>query len=302
MAGTLRGLGRRNPSSPPDRASRLRPQGLALLSSALRRRVIPSAARSIALVLLLPCSLLAQSATTPPAPTGAAALEQALSAAGGLKALLAIQDFTATGTITYYWGGNQVQAPAKLFGRAPDQFRLDSSLPQGTRSYAVSHGAGALKDTGGNVIPIPFHNTINVGVLSFPFFPILARLNDPGVAFTDLGMGPNPSGSGQLHLIQTQKQFAAKADPAAVLSNLTTTVFYLDATTNLPVGISDSTHPVETATKNYPHWVYYGNYTSVGGVQVPMLIREAVGGQTVWELRLSSIQFNAGLTDANFTM
>ncbi len=38
-------------------------------------------------------------------PQAVATFNQSLNAAGGVQALGTVSDFTATGTITYYWGG-----------------------------------------------------------------------------------------------------------------------------------------------------------------------------------------------------
>ena len=68
--------------------------------------------------------------------SGAAILTQSLNVSGvGLNASLA---FTANGSITYYWGGEQVQGSATLRARGHDQFRLDANLPEGTRSSCAT--------------------------------------------------------------------------------------------------------------------------------------------------------------------
>lgn len=80
---------------------------------------------------------------------------QALAAAGGLQNLSVLQDYTAKGQITYYWAGKEVQGAVTLRGRGLDQFRLDANLPEGARSWAVSHGMGKLLSTDGTEKPIP---------------------------------------------------------------------------------------------------------------------------------------------------
>jgi len=37
-------------------------------------------------------------------------------------------------------------------------------------------------------------------------------------------------------------------------------------------------------------------------VAVPTVVREKVGGQTIWEFHLSDINFNSNLTDADFSL
>jgi hypothetical protein len=83
-------------------------------------------------------------------------LQESLTATGGMNVVQQIQDFVATGSITFYWGGKQVQGRATIRVRGGDQFRLDASLPGGTRSWLVSHGGGALKDTDGTITIEPW--------------------------------------------------------------------------------------------------------------------------------------------------
>lgn len=241
-------------------------------------------------------------AQTVTAPSQAATvLTQALNAGGGPQALGPIQDFSVTGTITYFWAGEPGQGSATVLGRAPDQFRLDANLPQGIRSYVVSHGVGSLKDPTGTVTLIPYHNTINVGVLTFPYLGIEARLNDPTSLFTDLGLVATDAGS-QLHKAVVQRQFSPQSDPDGSVSQLTVTDYFLDPQTNLVSKVIDMTHPDETMTRSYPHEIDFQNYAIVNGVNVPMLVTEKVDGQTTWQLQLTSISFNVGLTDANFVL
>jgi hypothetical protein len=210
-------------------------------------------------------------------------------------------DFTATGTITYFWGGEKVQGDAILRGRGYDQFRLDAKLTAGTRSYAVSHNVGALKDSSGKVNSIPGHNALDIGVLTFPFPTILARLNNSATTVTDMGLATDDTGA-QLHQVRIQTVFSAQADPDGDLGKLTVMDCFVDPTTKLLAKTVDSTHPVENELVSYPREVDYVDYQILNGVNVPTTVREKVGGQTVWELHVSSISFNTGLTDSDFVL
>ena len=210
-------------------------------------------------------------------------------------------DFTASGTITYFWAGEKVQGAATVRGRGVDQFRLDASLPEGTRSYAVSHGVGALKGSDGTLSAIPYHNTLNIGVLTFPFPTILARLNNLATTITDMGLVTDAAGA-TLHQVRVQAQFSSQTDPDGILGNLTVTDYFVDPTTILLAKTIDSTHPVETLSVSYPHEVDYESYQVLNGVNVPSTVREKVAGQTIWELHITGVSFNTGLTDSVFAL
>ncbi len=258
----------------------------------------------VLLVALLPAvSALAQTVAPAPSssPQAIQTLQQALTAAGGAQAIGSIQDFSATGTITYFWAGEQVQGSATVLARGFDQFRLDAVIPDGTRTYAVSHGTGSLKNTDGTVTAIPYHNTINVGILTFPYLGIAARLNDSSTAIADDGLAAT-DGAVSLHKVETQRQVSTQDDPQGDISKLTVTDYYIDPTANLVMKVIDMTHPDETMTRSYPHEIDFANYTAVKGVNVPMLITEKVDGNATWQLQLTSVSFNVGLTDANFVL
>jgi len=220
----------------------------------------------------------------------------------------AIQDFVATGTITYFWAGEAVPGPATLRGRAPDQFRLDADLPDsaacvgcpGTRSYVINHGWGVLKGPDRTLARLPFHNTVNIGILSFPYPTIAALVADPSTFINYLGAA---SLNGRpVYRIRMQRRLAATTDPDGALSSLCTTDYFVDAQSSLILRTLDLTHPDETPLRSYAHEVEFDGYSSVNGIQFPRVVREKVDGQTIWEVQLSTISFNVGLTDADFVL
>ncbi len=235
-------------------------------------------------------------------PQAIAIISQSLVAVGGTALLATLQDFTATGTVTFFWAGQPAPGPATVLGRGTTEFRLDANLTAGMRSYAVMYGTGALKDTTGAVTPIPLHDTINIGVLSFPCWGLAAALADPTVAISYMGSVGNGSG-GQLYQVRLQRQFTSAADPTGILTSLCVTDYFFDSQTYLLAKTVDQTHPVETWLENYSHEIDFSNYaTAATGVNVPMLAQELVGGQMTWQVQLSGINFNTGLTDANFQL
>ena len=263
----------------------------------MRTRVV------VAILLVVSVCTLARAQSSGPArqASALAVLTQAIGAAGGVAAVGSIRDFTASGTITYFWAGQQVQAPATVRGRGFDQFRLDAAMPEGTRSWAVSHGQGVLREPGGRITQIPYHNAINLGSLTFPYIKVSTILGDSMVALSDLGVVAADDG-GQLRQVRMQRVFGSQADPDGTLSKLTITDYCLDATTKLLMRVVDSTHPVETFSRSFKHELDFENYSNQNGLAIPMLIREKIEGQATWELQLNSVAFNTGLTDSDFVI
>src|SRR5438128_1552422 len=170
-------------------------------------------------------------------PQAVSLLTQSVNAAFGSTGLSTYRDFTATGTITYFWAGDQVLGSATVKGRGPAEFRIDASLPMGTRSYAVNYGVGALKDTDGTLKPIPFHNTVNVGVLSFPYPTIAAALSN---ALTSMVMVGTTTVNGRAaYQVRVQQTFSSTQDPDSTLAKLCVTDYFLDSQSLLIVMFQD---------------------------------------------------------------
>ena len=120
-------------------------------------------------------------------------------------------------------------------------------------------------------------------------------------AITDLGLVSSSSAT-QLHQVHVQRGFPAAQDPNGTLAGWCVTDYFLDPQTNLVVQVIDQTHAVGDPTQSFPHEIDLGKYTPVNGLAVPMTVTEKIEGQTIWQLQLASVTFNAGLTDADFTL
>ena len=231
-------------------------------------------------------------------PQAVGILSQALSAAGGVAPLSAIQDFTASGTITYYWAGKEVQGSVTTRGRGTGQFRLDASLPNGVRSWAVNNGTGSVKEVDGTTTPIQYHNTINFGSLTFPFKYLVTALQDTSTSISYLGLVTTDGR--QAYHIRLRKVFAPNADPNGIRSKLTTRDFFIDAGTFYVLSTLDMVHPKNRSTEDRPHEMHFSDYRPVNGILVPFSVTEKGGGQRLSTIQFNQISFNTGLRDTDF--
>jgi hypothetical protein len=266
-----------------------------------------------ALLLSFPNSLASRQATSSPSasstqaaatpqrdPQALGILAQSLNAAGGAPALTAIEDFTATGNITYYWAGQAVPGGVTIRGRGTVEFRLDASLSAGNRSWAVSPVGASIKDTDGTLSPIPSVNTRNLGALSFPQLKLAAISNSS--AFTVQYGGLTDVGGRQTHVIHIQQFYTKPDDPDGFLSHLTATDVLIDAQSYQVVIIRDAIHPPNHTSVDLTHEIDFSDYRLSNACLVPFSITEKVDGQQTWTVQLSAISFNAGLTDADFEL
>lgn len=241
-----------------------------------------------------------QSATATPTrdPQALAVLNQCLATAGGAQALTTVQDFTETGNITYFWAGEQPTGRVTVRGMGLNDFRVDADMTDGTRSWVVSGWSGATRDAAGKISRIAVYNALRLGSESFPQQRLLAVLNDPSFSISPINA--NPLNGQQAERIRVQKNYSTADDPTGEMSKWSITDFFIDPKTSLLVEVQDSLRPNDSPRGAYLHETIFANYKNVNGVLMPLTVTEKAGGQQTWTMQLSSVEFNTGLTDAEF--
>jgi hypothetical protein len=239
--------------------------------------------------------------TTGPTTAASAVLWQAVNSAGGATAIASIADFIATGTITVFRTDTPVSGSATVRGKGVDQFRLDANLPTGTRSFAASKGAGAIIETDGTLTAIPFYDAAKLGSLTYPVAKILVALRDQLTVATYAGVATLDNGRQaiQIHVV---RPFSPADDPKGLLTQLRTIDYFVDSQTGLVDETVDTMSDVASVGLTFVHEVDFENYVTVNGLAVPTLVREKMGGQTLWELQIASVRFDVGLVDADFVL
>src|SRR5258708_11564073 len=138
----------------------------------------------VGLCLILAFPTLGQQSTTPNSqtaqrdPQALTVLTQAVNAIGGARALAAVQDFTASGTITFNWAGEPVEGSLAVQGKGLNQFRMDASLPGGTRCLVINGYAGAITAPSGAKTLLPTSNALTSRSLTFPATRFMSALSD----------------------------------------------------------------------------------------------------------------------------
>jgi hypothetical protein len=230
-------------------------------------------------------------------PQGIAILTQSANAAGGTSAILAVQDYSASGEVNYYWGDGE-QGTVVVKGRGTGQFRAEATLPEGVRSWAVSNGTGWVKEADGRTDVIFSHNAGNLGSLTFPFAYLVSALQDTSTSVIYVGL--ETINGAQAHHIRAQKNYPQGSDPTGLFQKLSKREFFVDASSLLVVASEDMTHPRDTATVDAVRRVQFSDYRRVNGVLLPFRIAESVAGQRGETFQLSQMAFNTGLQDSDF--
>jgi hypothetical protein len=253
---------------------------------------------------LLPGVLFAQvqSATATQDPQAVSVLNQALSAAGGATAYRAVNDYSATGTITYH-DNPDAQGMVSIKGLNSVAIRIDATLPTGIRSWAIHDGIATTKHENGKLslatnapnVPssdaFPYQTPLFPSSIAFPYHQLTAALANPifSISYKSIAQVDGHS----VHDIEVQRVSAGGADPT---SEYHSREFFIDTTTFQIVMTQDF------VPKGAVHQVHYSKYTVVSGVLVPFAIAEELGGQATWAIQLSQMMFNSGLQDSAFVL
>ncbi|HEV2992215.1 MAG TPA: hypothetical protein VG759_27520 [Candidatus Angelobacter sp.] len=225
-------------------------------------------------------------------------LNRMISTVGGLPTLQLIEDYKESGTITYFWAGQPINAVATVRGRGAAHFRLDSELASGIRTVGVSRLASKLKDEHGSVTEIPLHNAVNMGAITLPVLKVIAALQDPAATITYVG--PLPNGDEKIVDVRIQWPFPDAAHSIPALSHLTATDFLIDSQTSLLTEIHTISHPRGTLTRDIPEIYELSDYRPVNGILVPHTIINRLNGQQIWVLHVQKVEFDIGLSNADF--
>lgn len=263
-------------------------------------------------ILILLCIPLNAQQTQPSTATAAPAsqdpqavtvLNQALTLGGGAPTFKAITDYTGSGNISYH-GNPDVQGTVTIKGLGSIAVRLDATLPNGVRSWAIHDGVSTLKKENGTIsqfaatnpnVPssdaFPYQTPIFPSSLAFPYRQLTNVLANPSFSISYKGIVQIDGHS--VHDIQVQRVATGGVDP---MSPYHAREFFID-TSSFQIVMTQDFVP-----KNITHQIHYSNYTAVSGILVPLAMTEDMGGQATWNIQLSQMTFNSGLQDSAFVL
>jgi len=237
------------------------------------------------------------SAQNPPAsdPQAVSYAAQSIAAmAGGVS----IGDVTLTGTAT--WNQSDT-GTVILWALGKNESRMDLTLTSGTRSETRDAQTGvslgrwtAPNQASGN---FAFQNCRTDSVWFYTALGSLAA--GPNVVLTYIGQ-ESRNGATVQHIQSYLYQSGQVPSPTP--QQLSTTDFYLDASTFLPVAVTFNAHPDKDATANLLIEVDFSNYQTISGVVVPMHIQRYQQGNLMVDIEVSEASFNSGLSLSTFSI
>ncbi len=224
-------------------------------------------------------------------PQAVAVLTQALTNAGGAASLGQIQDFSGSGTITYYQPSS-VTGSVTVRGTTKEQFRLDAALASGIRSQAITNGQMTLKSEAGASVPLHAEVPVCPGRVVVPYILLTQAINSADFSLSYKGAA-NVAGH-SVSQVELQEVIPGFEDTGTDFREYHTVDFFIDSSTFQILMMED------VVPKNLVRQIRFSNYQNVNGVLVPFSISEQSGGLPTWTIQLTQITFNTGLQDSDF--
>jgi hypothetical protein len=258
---------------------------------------------------LLPSLALAQDpaasnpqALTPTLASDFSAISLAQQSVAALTGGATISDVTLTANVISILGSDAESGTSKLLALSSGLSRVDLNLSSTTRSDIrnVSNGVpvGEWILNGGTPSPYALHNCWTDASWFFPALSFLTQTAAPNFFFKYVGQEQH-GGTTVQHLRVFQ---LGSVDSSGDLrsSTLSTTDFYLDATSFLPVAMAFKVHADNDMNTDIPVEIRFGGYQGVNGVQIPFHIQRMFNGTIVLDISVTSTTINSGPSAALF--
>jgi hypothetical protein len=222
-------------------------------------------------------------------PQAVSIVNQALSVTGGISAISAIDDYTATGNVTYHMA-TDVQGTVTVRGSVLNRLRIDANLPTGMRSEVIGPGFTCKEENG--VIWYPqFQVPMSPESLVLPHLLLTPALIAPG--FTLRYKGIVELDGRQAHEIEVERVLQISNVPDSI-RKYNTVDFFIDTSSFQVVMTQDL-----VLNERVRH-VRYADFRLINGISVPFSISEEISGQPSWQIQFHQFSFNSGLQESDF--
>lgn len=227
-----------------------------------------------------------------------AILNQALNASG--YASRPLPGFTASGTISYYAGVDKQVGTVEIKARGYDQFRMDATMPTGTRTVSFDRSSGRHKEPNGRMLELPAHAMLVAINPLLPYMELANALSRADYSFSY--QGTVQEGSHQLHIIRLRRIITKAQDPTGQVEELTQADYFIDGQSLQITRINSTIASNTNINERYPQVIEFENYAGKSAIIVPTTVRLILGGSTAWEVQISNLVASNGLSDADFSV
>jgi hypothetical protein len=212
-----------------------------------------------------------------------------------------ISDVTLNGNVTSILGSDSETGTGTFRAKGTGESRVDLSLSSGTRSDVRNSPSGApggaWEKNGSTSTPYASANCWVDASWFFPALSSLTRTANPIFVFKYIGQEQH-GGVNTQHV----RVFQAPAGGIALFQHLSTTDFYLDPTSWLPLAVAFQVHPDMDASTDIPAEVRFANYQTVNGFQVPFHFQRMLNGGVILDVTVTNATLNTGVLDSTFNL
>jgi hypothetical protein len=213
-----------------------------------------------------------------------------------------VTDVTLNANVISIFGSDNETGTGTLEAKGTSESRVDLSLSGGTRSDVrnfTSDGGpgGAWEKNGGTSTAYANHNCWTDAAWFFPALSSLTQTANPNFIFKYIGQQQH-AGLNTQHI----RVFQIDQQNNGTLQRLSTTDFYLDANSSLPLAVASQVHADRDMNTDIATEVRFANYQAVSGFQVPFHLQRMFSGGVVLDVTVTSAVFNTGLPDSLFTL
>jgi hypothetical protein len=235
-------------------------------------------------------------AQAPPAsdPTALRMANQSLAAlTGGVS----VADVTLNANASWIAGSDNRTGTAILKAKGLFESRVDLAFTDGMRSdvrnSAPGYAQGAWIGTDGVSHAYAGHNCFTDAAW---FMPALSSLSMAGSSAVASYVGEETRFG-----LSVQHISVFRPDASNPLSqDLSTTDFYLDSSSFLPVSVSYDVHPDDDLGTNIPVDVKFSDYQAMNNILVPTHVQQYLQGTLHLDIAITNVVVNSGLADTIF--
>jgi len=234
-------------------------------------------------------------------PQAIAVAQAAFTAMGGPSAFVGYQDSVALGTLTIYAGGTPVPHSIRMKSKGTHETRVETQMPTGTNTRIMNQGQAAIQKPDGTVQVLASNNLVGARVAHVPLLSLLSEYQNSNISLTYQGTAQVNGHTTSVIAVS----YVPSTDPTAgqFFAAVTKTLFYVDQATGLVDKIQYENYE-EGNSQQYHRTIedYFDGYQMVNGIAVPFHQSTYAVGKLEADLILTSVTFNVGLSDSDFTL
>jgi hypothetical protein len=230
-----------------------------------------------------------------------------------MTGVTAPQDVTLEAMAAWTAGSAEESGSATIELKGAHESSLTLSLPSGQRKEIRNFGALSGANVSSTAPPGAWagadsvwhaeslHNCWTDASWYFPAFTLQVALQDPTISLVYAGTDTF-NGAPAYHLVLYRTLPGQSPGTTAIVQRLSTVHVYLDAVSDLPLGLRFDLHPDKNAGLDIPVEIHFSNYKAFSGIQIPVHITQFLQGSPLLDLQVGSVQVNSGLADGTFAM